>query len=333
MKLRLVRRSVIAVICLSLGGALTVLGLGTGTATADLGSSPTTSSSGSGDGTDYRVKVTYTSTGTGDSDNPQPVKYSDANFRPPVCWYTSMTPDQFKAEIKRRYLAAGAENAMTVYNFYNDQNNQMDAYHYNKGKDGSWWVLTWDDSQLNNPNNICPYDDGYFWRDPGNPPQGRITPQMLADAAYGQMRLPSKGVTLSPVPGNQKVNLPTYVSFQRADARVTETAQLTEPDGTTVAATVVAEPYSLHVDAGTQYADPGSCDYRVEGASLNSAGSDCNITYTKASAGTYPLTADMTWHVWWTPTATAQPNGTALTDGFSEFPQDVTVQEIQAVNR
>ncbi|MEV6013038.1 hypothetical protein AB0M29_40530 [Streptomyces sp. NPDC051976] len=244
-----------------------------------------------------------------------------------------MTPEQMKAEINRRFFAAGKEGSGTTYEFYNNENNKMDAYHYNQGKDGSWWVLTWDDSQLNNPNNLCPYDQGYFWRDPGNPPAGRITPKMLADAAYGQLTLPTKGVKLSPVPENQKVNLPTYVSFQRADALVSVTAQLTEPDGTVVAATVAARPSNLHVDAGTQYADPGSCDYPLDGSSLNSAGASCNITYNKASAGTYPLTADMSWRVWWTATTTPQAGGRPLPAGFSAFPQDVTVREIQTVNR
>ena len=298
------------------------------------GSGGTQKQGGSGpDPGTYYANVSYTHRGEGDS--PQPVKYS-GTFTPPVCWYTAMTPDQMRTEIKRRYNEAGQKNEGTVYNFYNDQNNQMeDSDHYHQGKDGSWWVLTWDQTQLDAGNYNCPYSDGYFWRGPTDPPAGRITPEVLAQAAYGQMKLPSKGVSLSPAPDNQKVNLPTYVGFQGAGAaQVSVTAQLTEPDGQVVAATVVAQPSSLQVNAGTPFAQPGSCTYAVGAAALDTAGAACNITYNKATSGSgYPFSADMTWQVWWTPTATVQPAGTALNPGFSEYRVPVTVQEIQTVNR
>ncbi|MEU6852871.1 hypothetical protein ABZ901_23460 [Actinacidiphila alni] len=278
--------------------------------------------------------MNYSYKGTGDGDNPQTVKSSNGNFTPPVCWYTSMTPKQMKDEILRRYNQAGKDNAGTVYNFYNDQNNQMDEDHYHEGKDGSWWVLTWDETQLDNFNATCPYDQGYFWRPPADPPAGQITPEMLADAAYGHLKLPTKGVDLSPAPENQKVNLPTYVKFQRANAQVSVTAQLTEPNGQVIAATVTAVPNSLTVDAGTQYATPQKCEYGLGNApSLDSANAGCNITYTRASAGTYPFTADMTWNVTWNPSTVPTTDGTPLAPGLSEFQQDVTVEEIQAVNR
>jgi hypothetical protein len=311
-----------------------VCGAGAGTATAGNSSDPTaTATADSPDPTTYTARVSYTSFGTGNGDGSQPVKSSDTAFVPPVCWYTAMTPEQMKAEILRRYSDAGQKNAGTVYNFYNDQNNQMDRDHYHQGQDGSWWVLTYDEQRLAAGDYSCPYDQGYFWRKPGDPPEGRITAEMLADAAYGQLMLPTKGVTLSPVPDNQKVNLPTYVRYKQAGTQVSVTAQLTEPGGQTLAATVVAQPYSLRVDAGTPYANPSTCDYTLRDGSLDSAGASCNITYRKASAGTYPMTADMTWRVWWTPTATAQRDGTRMADGLSEFPQAVTVQEIQTVNR
>jgi hypothetical protein len=41
----------------------------------------------------------------------------------------------------------------------------------------------------------------------------------------------------------------------------------------------------------------------------------------------------MTWSVTWNPSAAPTIDGEALPNGFSEFQQDVTVQEIQAVNR
>lgn len=299
--------------------------------------STTSSSTATGDGTSYQVHVDYSHRGTSDGDGSAPAKSSDASFTPPVCWYTSFTPEEFHAELDRRYNAAGKEGAETVSDFYNGVESDLNTIKYHQGDKGSWWVLTWDDSALNEPGASCPYDTGWMWEPPAKQPKGAITPEVLAQAAYGQMKLPTKGVELSPNPANQKVNLPVYVSFKQADAQVSVTAQVTEPNGQTVAATVVAQPYSLHVDAGTQYASPESCDYTFSGsgsgASLDTSGAACNITYTKASAGTYTFTADMTWQVWWTPTADVQPDGTAMPDGLSEFPQPVTVEEIQAVNR
>jgi enoyl reductase len=109
---------------------------------------------------------------------------------------------------------------------------------------------------------------------------------------------------------------------------------LREPDGRVIAATVAASPSSLKVDAGTTWASPQSCTYQMSDATLNSSGASCNITYRKSSnGGTYPFTSDLTWNVWWTPTDVAQDNGAQLPQGFSEYPEAVTVQEIQAVNR
>jgi len=311
----------------------------TGTAEAKTGKNNgggSSSSGASGDGTQYSVHVSEVHRGGGADDTP--IASSDVSFTPPVCWYTSFTPDQFKAEINRRYIQAGNANAGTVYNYYYEVNSDLEAQHYHKGDKGSWWVLTYDKAQLNNPDApLCPYQTGWMWEPPGNPPKGAITPEILAQDAYKDLRLPSQGVTLSPVPKNQKVNLPTYVSYDDGDSQRSVTAQVTEPGGQVVAATVVAEPYSLRVDAGTQYASPQSCTYRYQtsgtAASLNSAKSSCNITYRKASHGTYTLTANTTWKVWWTPTADVEPNGTALPDGLSPYKAPVTVEEIQSVNR
>ncbi|MEE4545707.1 hypothetical protein V2S66_27530 [Streptomyces sp. V4-01] len=291
------------------------------------------SSGANQDGESYVAHVSYSYHGV--TKDGAPMTSSDADYSPPVCWYTAMTPDQMRAEINRRYDEAGADNAGTVYEFYNNENNRMETDgHYNQGKDGSWWVLTWDEERLNAGDYNCPYDQGYFWRDPGNPPAGVITPEILAGSAYKRLRLPPKAVALSPNPGNQKVNLPTWVSFKGTGDLVSITAQLTEPNGQVVSATVAASPSSLKVDAGTTWASPRSCTYKMADGALNSSGAACNITYRKSSnGGTYPFTSDLTWDVWWTPTAAAQRGGTPLPQGYSEYPEAVAVQEIQAVNR
>ncbi|MBD0740046.1 hypothetical protein BGM09_11605 [Streptomyces sp. CBMA29] len=103
---------------------------------------------------------------------------------------------------------------------------------------------------------------------------------------------------------------------------------------------MVAEPYALHVDAGTSHAEPQSCDYLFkrngDQYNIDTEGAGCNIVYRKATAagGAYTLQAQITWKVHWT--ATADPNGPVagpMDDGYTTSPQDVTVQEIQAVNR
>jgi enoyl reductase len=295
-----------------------------------------TTSDAGGDGTTYTVHVSYTHRGTG-GEGSQPMRSSNANFVPPVCWYQSFTPEEFEQEIKRRYYSAGNSHTGTVYDYYNQVQSQMNEIKYHRGDDGSWWVLAWDETQLDAPgSHVCPYDTGWLWQGPGDPaPPLVISPEVLALAAYGQMTLPAKGVALNPVAGNQKVNLATYVSFQDAVTPVSVTAQLDA-----VAATVVAVPYSLHVDAGTSFAEPRSCDYRFTSAGggyeVDSADEACNVTYRKATASgdTYPLRAEITWRVTWTPTADPRPGaGQGLPGGYSDFDQPVTVQEIQTVNR
>lgn len=329
---RVTRGAVVAATCV---GALFV-GVTATSANTGKNNGGSTSSTAQGDGTTYYAHVSYTHRGTASGDDPQPVTSSDVNFTPPVCWYKSFTPAEFKKEITRRYDAAGNSHAGTVYDYYYQVQSQMDALHYHEGDNGSWWVLTYDDSVLNDPNApLCPYSTGWMWQGPGDPaPPLEISPEVLAKAAYGQMTLPTKGVTLSPVAQNQKVNLPTYVSFRNGLGQVSVTAQLDA-----VAATVVAVPYRLHVDAGTSYAQPESCDYAFTSSdgtyAMNSDDADCNVTYRKATegGGSYPLQARLTWRVTWTPTADAEPGGQGLPDGTSEFDQPVTVQEIQTVNR
>jgi enoyl reductase len=321
------------------GVSVVLLVAGSTSASAFNGGKPvaTTTTDTGKDGDTYHTHVTFTQRGGADAgDDSQPVTSSDADFAPPVCWYESMTPAEFEVEIDRRYNEAGAEHAGTIYDYYNQIQSQMNAIKYHQGDDGSWWVLAWDEVALNSGNAApCSYDTGWLWQAAGTPePAGTLTPEILSQAAYGRMKLPTRKVTLSPVPQNQTVNFPTYVSFAAAIPEVSVTAQLA-----TVAATVRAVPYSLHVEAGTSYAAPASCDYTFTssggGYAVNSADAACNVTYQKANApgSTYPLTAQITWHVTWTPTPTPQPDGEGMPNGTSQSQQAVTVQEIQTVNR
>ncbi|MBY8879313.1 hypothetical protein [Actinacidiphila acidipaludis] len=147
---------------------------------------------------------------------------------------------------------------------------------------------------------------------------------------------------LRPPPENQLVNLATEIAFRLRLKRVTVTAGLDDAAlGVHVAATTVAEPYALRVDAGTPEADPGTCTYPLaeEGGTfrLDTHGGPCNITYRRASPpGGYTLTASIVWKVHWTPSV--NPDGPAaadpaLPDGASSASTPVTVRESEALVR
>ncbi|RZB17839.1 hypothetical protein StrepF001_18705 [Streptomyces sp. F001] len=110
--------------------------------------------------------------------------------------------------------------------------------------------------------------------------------------------------------------------------------------GVQMAATTVAAPVALKVEAGTADADPQTCTYDLVkgkgGYTVDSKDAGCNVTYRRSSGtGTYPFKASITWKVTWTDSADPDgaPQQPALPDGLSTYEQDVTVKEIQAVNR
>jgi enoyl reductase len=285
-------------------------------------------------------RVTYSGTGygTGGGGHTQRITSSDQSFTPPDCWYEAFTPDEFKQILQDRYYDAGNSNSDTVYDYYYQVRSDMNDIHYHKGDDGKWWVLTYNPDLPADTAGSCTLSDGWMWVGPGDPPPpAPVTPEMLSKAAYQATQLPLRDVKLSPAANGQKVNLPTYAQFADAIPEVYVTAQVPNPP---VAATVVAEPYALRIDAGTSYADPQSCEYTFKKVgdqyNVNTAGSDCNITYRKATSGGggYTLKAQITWRVHWT--ASADPNGPVagtLPTGYTTAPQDVAVQEIQTVNR
>ncbi|MEU8589101.1 hypothetical protein AB0C59_19170 [Streptomyces sp. NPDC048664] len=297
----------------------------------DPGSSSTTPTSSDG-----RITSQVSVTSHGAGGDARPVTSSDVNWTAPPCWYEpAFTPDQFKDYLQNQYETAGKANASTVYNYYNQVQSDMNKIHYHKGDDGKWWMLV--DNKYLPPAQVgtCELSPSWAWVDPANPaPAQGVTPEMLSQIAYGATKLPSRTVTLSPAADKQKVNVPTRVAFTDAIEPVWVTAQLASAN---IAATVVARPDSLRVDAQTQYADPQSCTYKFTtsggGYQVDSSHSDCNVTYRKSSgSGTYKLTARITWKVTWNPTAGPNgPNAKPLPDGFSDSDQDVTVKEIQSV--
>ncbi|MFJ2818348.1 hypothetical protein [Streptomyces sp. NPDC087294] len=258
---------------------------------------------------------------------------SKASWKPPVCWYEPMyTAKEYEEFIKSAYNGAGEPAASYA------KKREKEKFH--NGDKGLWWQVKFRDDDYST---ACPVttDNWEIWVPPADPSPDphQLTPETLSQLAYNATKLPTPPVVLSPGANRLVVNLGTRVKLDGDFDRVWTTASL-DYKGVRLAATTVATPVALKVDAGTADADPQSCTYDLvkggKGYTVDSAGADCDITYRRSSGGgTYPFKASITWKVTWTDSA--DPDGPArqpaLPDGLSTTQQDVTVKEIQAVNR
>lgn len=300
------------------------------------GSSSTTSTSHGGSpssdaiSAESQIRVVSSPNNTGTS-----MTSSDASWSPPVCWYEPRySPDEFKKTWDDAYRQAGS-----FERYVWEEQQQLQKIDYNRGRDGLWWALTYRQGISLDDMNSCNEKQGFVWVPKGEPtpPAGAITPEMLSKIAYAATKLASPPVQLSPAPDKQVVNLSTYVKFTSPLDRVWVTASL-NAQGVNIAATTVATPVALKIDAGTTDADPQSCVYNLtksaSGYQVDSSNAPCNITYRRSSgSGTYPLKAQITWKVTWTPSQSPDgaPQQPDLPDGLSTYHQDVTVREIQTV--
>ncbi|MFG3260308.1 hypothetical protein [Streptomyces sp. NPDC048172] len=140
-------------------------------------------------------------------------------------------------------------------------------------------------------------------------------------------------------PGHQVVNLPTHARFSKDLDRVWVTAGI-DAAGLDLAATTVAEPAALRLEAGTADAKPATCTYDLKKAggsyAVDTEKADCNLTYRRATPKGEPRTlkAYLTWNVHWN--EGHNPDGAPqhpMPDGESVTELPVTVKEIQAINR
>lgn len=258
---------------------------------------------------------------------------SNANWKPPVCWYEPMyTAEEYEEFIKSSYGGAGEPAASYA--------RKRDEEKYHKGDEGLWWQVKF---RNDNYTDVCPVttDNWEIWVPPADPQPdpNKLTPEILSELAYNATKLPTPPVKLSPSADRLIVNLGTRVAFEGAFDRVWTTASINYK-GVQMAATTVATPVALRVEAGTAEADPQSCTYDLvhaeNGYTVDSTDAGCNVTYRRSSGtGTYPFKASITWRVTWTDSA--DPDGPArqpgLPDGLSTYEQNVAVKEIQAVNR
>ncbi|MGK5697812.1 hypothetical protein ACSNOJ_33825 [Streptomyces sp. URMC 128] len=266
---------------------------------------------------------------------------ASTSWTPPPCWYApKYTPEQLQ-----KYLEPTWEAGSTGYEWDAKQRDRYVKGHpykdFNKDKTGKGYF--WD-SFVNKdfPPGWDSCDEPIFWVDQGDPPPANIknavTPKILAELAYAEIRVPSTKVTLAPAQAT-KVNLPTWAWLDGAEFQPVSVTASVPVLG--IQATATAEPVSLRIEPGTKdavtYPASGVCDidngHIGEPYAKGKADQTppCGVKYLRSSGdGTYPLQATVTWEIRWTGTGGA---GGDLPDGTFGATQDVVVQEVQAVNR
>jgi hypothetical protein len=320
----------------------------------DKSSGDTDSSTESGlKGEDLYAKATaisYDTSKNGSGSSVGPVTVSGSDWTPPACWYAPQwTAKQFAKETEDGYkeISGDAQQPpharQASYEFrkmYKD--GEYENYNLAKQGDGMWW------GPVENPN--APILERTacnsrlpFWADNGETPdvENAITPEILAGLAYEQIKVPGTDVTLAPE-GTTKVNLPTWAWLDKGEFKpVAVTASLNTP-GLNIQATTTAKPVSLRLEPGTKDADtyPASGECRINddgsiGEPYAKGKTDetppCGIEYLRSSGdGAYKLRATITWEITWTGTG---GTGGDLPNGAFGDEQEVTVQEIQSVNR
>ncbi|OUC91229.1 hypothetical protein [Streptomyces swartbergensis] len=318
-----------------------------GTAHADdtLGEGPQGTEQGADAGKDGTLSVTAggivfdrSKNGSGNSAG---ALTSATSWTPPPCWYApKYTPEQLQ-----KYLEPTWEAGSTGYEWDAEQRDRYVNGHpykdFNKDKTGKGYF--WD-SFVNKdfPPGWDSCDEEIFWVDQGNPPpaniENAVTPKVLAELAYAEIRVPSTKVTLAPAEAT-KVNLPTWSWLDDAQFKPVSVTASVPVLG--IQATATAEPVSLRIEPGTKdavtYPASGVCDInngRI-GEPYAKGRADqtppCGVKYLRSSGnGTYPLQATVTWNIEWTGSGGA---GGDLPDGTFGATQDVVVQEIQSVVR
>ncbi|MEU4997432.1 hypothetical protein [Streptomyces sp. NPDC021622] len=341
-------------------GALTLTGPAYAGEPEKNGNGASTEEKGGGDGTGIyaAAKVQYSGAVTKDGASGN-VSSADVNWTPPPCWYAPyLGAKDFKKKMSKNIKDAKNTPGMTGHagaainemeRHYEDDYGWTDTpgykdYNVDKDGEGMFWA------GVENPNEPdylkrtgC--TDLPFWVDNGEPPppqhEEAITPEMLAALAYQHMELPGTKVTLAPE-ATTKVNLPTWAWLDKAVFdKVEATAEINVP-GFNLQATTTATPKSLTLNPGTKDATTipanGECpivDGKIgepyaKGKSKETP--PCGIIYRRSSGGeTFPLKASLTWEISWTGTGQAAPVN--MPNGTIEAVQDITVEEIQSINR
>nr|WP_217163739.1 hypothetical protein [Streptomyces sp. AC512_CC834] len=268
---------------------------------------------------------------------------STTSWTPPACYYAPKhTPKELDAQMRQVWMssAPSPEWALKTQNYFVNGKPYKD---FNKDKEGKgyWWDAYVTEGREEDPAardcNELP-----FWVDEGDEPPTDIpqviSPEMLAQLAYAEIRVPSTEVELAPA-DTTKVNLPTWAWLDTAEFKPVSVTASVPLLG--LSATTRAEPVSLKITPGTDdavtFPASGQCEIRDGqiGEPYTKGKADetppCGVKYLRSSGdGSYNLQATVTWKISWTSTIGA---GGDLPDGEFGADQDVVVQEIQAVNR
>ncbi|MEU6380019.1 hypothetical protein [Streptomyces sp. NPDC046909] len=324
------------------------------------GDGGTTEQSGGGDSTGIyaAAKIQYSGSvaKNGSTGN---VSSSDVNWTPPSCWYAPyLGAKDFKKKMTEDFEKAkntpgmnGTAGAATAeeQRHYEDGFGWTDTpgykdYNVDKDGEGMFWA------GVENPNEpdalkrmAC--SDLPFWVENGEAPPAQyeeaIKPEILAALAYQHMELPDTEVTLAPK-AVTKVNLATWAWLDKATFNEVQATAAINVPGFNIQATTTAKPVALKIEPGTEdaqtYPASGECTINADGSigepwakGKSDETPPCGLKYLRSSGdGTYKLRATITWDIAWTGTG---GTGGDLPNGTFGTTQDITVQEIQAVNR
>ncbi|MCX4549011.1 hypothetical protein [Streptomyces sp. NBC_01500] len=310
--------------------------------------SPAPSGSGDAEGQDISASakssgqgVQYDKANNGKGASVGPL-VPEGNWSPPACWYApKWTAAEFKADQEHTWSleSTGYEWDAAQRDRY-EKGNPYTNFNLDKEGKGYWWTSYANEDGFPPGWDSCTKPS--FWVDTGAAPPAdypqAVTPEILAHLAYAQIRVPDTKVNLAPA-NDTKVNLPTWAWLDKTNFKpVSVTAYVPG-----VRATTTAKPISMKLEPGTAdaelYPSSGECTFGADGSiGTPYAKGDadktppCGLTYLRASGdnGPYQLKATITWKISWTGTGGA---GGDLPDGTFGTTQDVTVQEIQAINR
>ncbi|MFF9817093.1 hypothetical protein [Streptomyces sp. NPDC014006] len=296
-----------------------------------------------------QTKVTTTVNGGGShSAKTGTLTPSNSTWTPPACWYEpSFSPKEIESTVKAFrsidglpfFGGIGQAVGDMLDGYYKDGDPYKDYNLDQQGK-GMFWAAVKNPNRKDDPEaNAC--NKLPFWVPNGTtPPEPlAVSPKVLAEYAYDELPIPETKVEMAPA-GTSTVNLPTWIWLNKADFHeVSVTASL---PGTGLSATTTAKPVSLHIDPGTSDAEtfPASGDCTFTGGSIGepyakgkaNQSPPCGVRYLRSTGanGSYALKATVTWQISWT--STTEPGG-PLPEGTFGATQNVTVREIQSVNR
>lgn len=309
-----------------------------------------TETSGGQSGTDIHSMVRFSGSaqdsGGGRKGNVTPV----SDWTPPACWYEPRTAADFQKYVEDMYTETvnypGQHSyAKTAVGQFRDmyKDGKYKDYNLKEADEGTWWVGVQDPDRWMEPAaQRC--NEMPFWVVNGDTPNvpNAVTPRILAELAYSRLRLPETEVTLAPK-NVTKVNLPTWAWLDKAKFKPADVTAQINVGGLHIQATTIAKPVALRLEAGTDdaetYPASGECLINDDGSigepwarGKSERTPPCGLTYLRSSGeGTFQLRATVTWEISWT--GTGSPGPTRLPDGTFGTTQDVTVQEIQSVNR